>query len=108
MERPSSEPSGTLEELTAAARAAAVKGEWNVVAACYQRRETMLEQPVLPPEALARVQALDRDVAERARLAQAGVKVLLQNATVIRQRLQGLRQWNGGVSSGSGTIEKQV
>ncbi|MEC4889519.1 MAG: hypothetical protein RI101_05610 [Nitrospira sp.] len=108
MERPSSDQAGTLEEITEAASVAAARGEWNLVAAHYQRRETVLAQSALQPEALARVQALDREVAERARLAQAGVMSLLEHALVIRQRLQGLRQWNGGASAGSGTIEKHV
>lgn len=108
MKHTSFDPLDTLEELTEAASVAAAKGEWNTVADCYRRRETILGQSVLSPEVLARVQTLDYEVAERARLAQAGVAALLQNATVIRQRLQGLRQWNGGVFSDSGTIERHI
>lgn len=108
MALPSTEPIETLEGLTEAASAAAAKGEWNAVAAYYQRREMVLAQTTLSSDTLARVQALDQEVGERARLAQAGVASLLQNATVIRQRLQGLRQWNGGASEDSGTIEKHV
>lgn len=102
------EPLHTLEELTEAASVAAAKGQWNVVEAYYRQREALLVQAALRPDALARVQALDREVADRARLAQAGVESLLKNATMIRQRLRGLRQWNGGEASDSGTIERHI
>lgn len=98
----------TLKELTEAASVAAAKGEWNRVEAYYRQRETVLEQASEHLETLARIQTLDRDVAERARLAQAGIVSVLGNAMLIRQRLKGLRQWNGGGSSDSGTIERHI
>ena len=98
----------TLETLTEAASVAAAKGEWSVVEAYYQQRETLLGQAFDSPDALARVQALDQEVGERVRLAQAGIASLLNNAMLIRQRLKGLRQWNGGGSSDSGTIERHI
>jgi len=108
MPDPSCEPLRSLEALTEAASAAAAKGEWNIVEAYYRRREAVLAHTALQPDALARVQALDQEVTDRARLAQAGVASLLQNATIIRQRLKGLRQWNGGGASDSGTIERHI
>lgn len=98
----------TLEELTEAASVAAAKGEWNLVEAYYRQRETVLAQPALRPEVLTKVLALDRAVAERARLAQAGLESLMQNAALIRQRLKGLRQWNGAPSSDSGTMTRHI
>lgn len=99
---------GTIEALSEAASGAAARGEWNLVADYYRQRETLLGQSPLQADVLARIQALDQDVSDRARLAQAGVESLLLNATLIRQRLKGLRQWTGGESSDSGTIERHL
>ncbi|MCS6897509.1 MAG: hypothetical protein NZM29_06000, partial [Nitrospira sp.] len=63
----------TLERLTEAAYVAALKGEWNVVEACYRQRETVLKESEVTDAVLARVQAMDQEIAERAKVAQAAV-----------------------------------
>lgn len=88
---PSEEPT-TVEHLTEAAYAAAVKGEWNIVEAYYRQREAVLRKSVLPDEVVARVQALDREVAERARLAQVGVAASLRDVALWRRRLEEFRR----------------
>lgn len=87
---------------------AATRGEWNRVDEYYQRREDLLSQEALSPEHLAYVLAMDRTIAEQITVAQAGVAALLDDSAKIRQRLQGLRRWNGALSSDSGTIERII
>lgn len=98
----------SIESVTEAAGAAAARGEWNRVVEYYQQRESLLPLAVLAPEALTRVQHLDRHIQEQIKVAQAGILALLDEAARIRQRIQGLRQWNGGLSSDSGTIERHI
>ena len=58
----------------------------------------------ISPEALARVRTIDRQIEMQARVAQAGLASLMGDAARIRQRLKGLRQGQGALSSDSGTI----
>lgn len=98
----------TIESVTEAAGMAAARGEWNRVVEYYHQRESLLPLAALSPEALVRVQNLDRSVQERITVAQAGIAALLDEAARTRQRIQELRQWNGGLSSDSGTIERHI
>jgi hypothetical protein len=98
----------TIVSVTEAAGIAAARGEWNRVAEFYQQRESLLPQAVLAPDTLAQVQKLDRHIQEQIKVAQAGIIALLDEAARTRQRIQGLRQWNGGISSDSGTIERHI
>lgn len=98
----------TIANITEAAAIAAARGEWNRVEAYYQRRELLLSQEVLSPEALAQVLAMDRRIEEQVRVAQGGLASLLEEAAKTRQRIQGLRRWSGAMSSDSGTIERHV
>jgi len=94
----------TIETLTQAASLAAAQGEWDRVVHCYTSREALLAGMSLSPEALTRVQTLDRQIEIQARVAQAGLASLMGDAARIRQRLKGLRQGQGALSSDSGTI----
>ncbi|MCP9470678.1 MAG: hypothetical protein NNA31_11850 [Nitrospira sp.] len=86
----SSEEPTTVERLTKAAHVAAVRGEWNIVEACYRQREAVLAESGVSDAVLARIQTLDREVAERARLAQEGVAASLRDAALWRRRLEEL------------------
>ncbi|MCP9473010.1 MAG: hypothetical protein NNA30_09795 [Nitrospira sp.] len=97
----------TLERLTEAAHTAALKGEWNVVEACYREREAVLQEAEMPDAVRERLLALDREVAERARTAKAGVSALLQDVGSRRKRLEHLRQRMGGSSESSTLIDRQ-
>lgn len=98
----------TFETVTVAAEEAAARGEWNRVVEFFEQRESLLPLSVLTPESLARVQNMDRHILEQIKVAQAGIVALLDEAARTRQRLQGLRQWNGGIFSDSGTIERHI
>ncbi|MCC6141047.1 MAG: hypothetical protein IT389_10600 [Nitrospira sp.] len=94
--------------ITDAARAAAARGEWNRVEHYIQLREERLHQEALSFEQRASILSIDRTIAEQIAVAQAGLAALLDEAAKTRQRLQGLRRWNGAVSSDSGTIERHI
>lgn len=94
----------TIESLTQAAGQAAAQGEWDRVVQCYTTREALLAGGAISPEALARVRTIDRQIEMQARVAQAGLASLMGDAARIRQRLKGLRQGQGALSSDSGTI----
>ena len=97
-------PTDTIESLTEAAGQAAAKGEWDRVGRYYEARKGLLADSPLSPEALARVQTIDRQIETQVRVAQAGLASLMGDAARIRQRLKGLRQGQGAWSSDSGTI----
>ena len=98
----------SIHSVTEAAAAAAGRGEWDQVDECYRQRASLLSHSTLAPDALARVLTLDRMVEEQIRVAQAGLMALLEEAAKTRQRIQGLRRWNGAISSDSGTIERHI
>ncbi len=108
MNRIAQEESPTVESVTEAAGLAAARGEWNRVIQYYQQRDALLSQAGLSPESLARVQNLDRLIQGQIKVAQAGIVALLDEAAKTRQRIQGLRQWNGARPSDSGTIERHI
>lgn len=108
MERVSDKDLYTIMAVTEAAGTAAARGEWNRVDHYFQIREDLLHQEALSPEHLAYVLTVDRTIAEQITVAQAGLASLLDEAAKTRQRLQGLRRWNGALSSNSGTIEKHI
>lgn len=87
---------------------AAARGEWNLVDHYLQVRENLLLQEAPPPEERACVLTIDRTIAEQITVARAGLAALLDEAAKTRRRLQGLRQWNGALSSDSGTIERHI
>jgi hypothetical protein len=97
----------TLERLTEAAYMAALKGEWNVVEACYRQREAVLQEVELSDAVRERLLALDQEVAERVRAARAGVAALLQDVSVRRHRLEQLRRRLGKGKAFSPFIERQ-
>lgn len=98
----------TVESLTEAAHAAASRGEWNLAVACYERRGGLLAQSELSSAVVSKVQALDREVAERARLAQAVTASFLCDAGLLRQRLRDLRHRVALPPIESGTITRHV
>jgi len=98
----------TIKAVTDAAGAAAARGEWNKVESYVQLREELLHRESLSAEDRASVLRIDRAIAERIKVAQAGLAALLAEAAKTRQRLQGLRRWNGAVSTDSGTIERHI
>ena len=108
MEPSSEKDLHTIMAVTEAARVAAARGEWNRVDEYYQRREDLLSQEALSPEHLKYVLTADRTIAEQITVAQAGLTALLNEAAKTRQRLRGLRRWNGALSSDSGTIERHI
>lgn len=97
----------TLERLTEAARTAALKGEWNVVEACYRQREAVLQEAELSDGVRERLLALDQEVVERVRMARAGLAALLQDVNVRRHRLEQLRQRLGGGGDSSPFIDRR-
>jgi len=98
----------TIEGVTEAAEAAAARGEWDRVVEYYQQRESLLPENTLSPEVRSRILNMDRAIAGQARVAQAGLASLLDEAAKTRQRLHGLRQWNGATLTDSGTIERHI
>ena len=108
MNKVSDNESPTIESLTEAAGMAAARGEWDRVDQCYQQREQLLSRATLTTEALARVLTLDRTIEGQVKVAQAGLASLLDEAARTRQRIQGLRRWNGAMPLDSGTIERHI
>lgn len=98
----------TIDRLIAAAATAATKGEWGQVDQLYHQREAFLSHASVPPELASRLLAVDCEITERIKVAQAGLTSLMDDAARLRQRIQGLRRWNGARSSDSGTIERHV
>lgn len=98
----------TIESVTEAAGLAAARGEWNRVDQYYQQRESLLSKATLSPESLARVLTIDRAIEKQVKVAQAGLASLLDEAVKTRQRIHGLRRWNGALPSDSGTIERHI
>lgn len=98
----------TVKAVTEAAGMAAARGEWNLVDHYYQLREDLLSREPLSPEHRVYVLTVDRTIAAQIKVAQAGLASLLDEAAKTRQRLQGLRRWNGVLSSDSGTIERHI
>jgi multidrug resistance efflux pump len=108
MKQPSNNESQTIESVTEAAGMAAARGEWDRVDQYYRQRESLLSQATLSPEALSRVLTMDRTIERQIKVAQAGLASLLDEAAKTRKRIQGLRRWNGAMSSDSGTIERHI
>ena len=108
MEPASDKDLHTIKALTEAAGLAATRGEWNRVEHYLQLREHLLSQEALSPEHRTYVLTVDRTIAEQITVAQAGLASLLDEAAKTRQRLQGLRRWNGAFSTDSGTIERHI
>jgi len=92
------------ERLTSAAERAAEEGRWDIVDQCYREREQQCRSLSLSPSDAERLQARDRRIEERIRLAQTALASLQHDAAAIRRRLKGLRQGQGAGSSESGMI----
>ena len=108
MERSSDKDLQTIKAVTEAAGIAAARGEWNRVEHYLQLRENLFSHEALSLEHKAYVLTVDRTIAEQITVAQAGLAALLEEAAKTRHRLQGLRRWNGAMSSDSGTIERHI
>jgi hypothetical protein len=93
-----------LARLTEAAKMAAEQGQWDLVDACYRERGALLETSRLPPQEANRLLAIDRQIQERAMVAQAALAASLREPAFIRRRLKGLRQGIGAASSDSWMI----
>lgn len=91
-------------QLTESAREAAEQGRWDLVRDCYHEREQALGDGPVPPAEAEQLVRIDRQIQDRARLAQAALASQLRDAAAIRQRLKGLRQGQGAPSSESGMI----
>jgi enoyl-CoA hydratase/carnithine racemase len=94
--------------LTELAREAAKEGRWDTVADCYRERELLLANGAVPAEEAAHLRYIDRQVEERARLAQAALASLMRDTAKIRQRLQGLRQGQAAPSTGSAVLRLEA
>ena len=108
MEHVSDQDPQTVIGVTEAAGIAAARGEWNRVDHYLHVRENLLSHETLSSEHRAYVLTVDRTIAEQITVARAGVASLLNEAAKTRQRLQGLRRWNGAMSTDSGTIERHI
>jgi len=108
MEPASDKDLHTIMAVTEAAGTAAGRGEWNRVDHYYDLREDLLSRETLSPEHRTYVLTVDHMIAEQIKVAQAGLASLLDEAAKTRQRLQGLRRWNGALDSDSGTIERHI
>ncbi|HEY5931582.1 MAG TPA: hypothetical protein VIT63_01620 [Nitrospira sp.] len=97
-----------IVRLTKAAVEAAELGRWDIVIQCYEERGAMLEaaqEPVCGAEALL---DLDEQIRVRVGDVQAVLISLLGEATATRQRLQGLRQRLGVLSSAPQTVSMEA
>ncbi|MBH0181826.1 MAG: hypothetical protein HP490_09170 [Nitrospira sp.] len=96
--------SDELERLTVSARDAAAQGRWDLVEECYRLREAVMQGVSIAPQDAERMLASDRQVQERALVAQAAVAALLRESQTVRLRLSRLRQRAGA----TGTINVAV
>lgn len=94
--------------LTESAARAAAAGEWNVVEVCYHQRRTALDANAPSSADAARMLELDREVVERLRLAQAGVRALLRDASQVRQRVHEFHQWQVGQAGEPSLLRKHL
>ena len=93
-----------LERITTVAQQAAEDGRWDIVDECYRARGHYLEDTVLSPEEAERLLTMDHAIQARVQLRQAALAALMHEPARIRQRLKGLHQGAGTLSSESGTI----
>ena len=97
---PSNQPNQTVWEqnlrtLTAQAGQAAELGRWDQVDECIRLRGEQLGDHSIAPLLAAELAALDRAVEARIVNARLAVQSQLTETTKIRQRLLGLRSWQG-------------
>jgi O-acetyl-ADP-ribose deacetylase (regulator of RNase III) len=84
-----------LRALTRQAGQAAELGRWDQVEECYRLREEHLrDHPMLPALATGLIQC-DLEVAARIQNARLAVQSQLSEAAKTRQKLQGIRSWQG-------------
>lgn len=93
-----------VRALTSAAAAAASRGRWDVVDACYRDRQGLLPTLRLSAEQVEQLAAIDRVVGAQASVAQAAVAELMREAAALRRRIAGLRQAQGTVPATSRMI----
>jgi len=93
-----------LERLTSIANEAAEHGRWDLVGECYREREIALADASLVPQETDRLLAIDRQIQERALVAQKALASLIRESSAIRRRLKGLRQGSGALFADSGKI----
>lgn len=96
--------SDELERLTVSASDAAEQGRWDLVEECYRLREAVMHGVPIAQQDAERMLASDRQVQERALVAQAAVTALLRESQAVRLRLSRLRQSAGAI----GTINVEV
>jgi len=90
--------------LASIAKEAAEQGRWDLVGECYREREIAIAGASLVPQETERLLAIDRQIEERALVAQKALASLMHQSSAIRRRLKGLRQGIGALSADSGTI----
>ena len=84
-----------LRALTTQAGQAAELGRWDQVEECYRLRDEHLrDHPMLPAFATGLIQC-DLEVAARIENARLAVQSQLSEAAKTRQKLQGIRSWQG-------------
>ncbi len=81
-----------IVRLTKAAMEAAERGHWGVVIQCYGERGALLEAVQMPDGDANDLLKLDEQICERVHTAQSVLTALMNDATAIGQRLQGIRQ----------------
>ncbi len=84
-----------LEVWTERAGQAASLGQWDQVGEYYRLRGEHLQDGPIAPALAEQLLTLDQFVKERAVVARAALESMLAEVATIRQRLQGLRLWDG-------------
>ena len=84
-----------LRALTAQAGQAAELGRWDQVEERYRLREEHLRDHQMPPALATDLAVLDREVEARIANARLVVQSQLNEVAKTRQKLQGIRSWQG-------------
>lgn len=84
-----------LRALTAQAGRAAELGQWDQVEDCYRLRGEHLRDHQMPPALATDLARFDLEIAARIATARLAVQSQLSEAAKTRQKLQGIRSWQG-------------
>lgn len=84
-----------LRALTTQAGQAAELGRWDLVEDCYRLRDERLRDHPMTPALAMDLTVFDREVEARITNARLAVQSQLSEAAKTRQKLQGIRSWQG-------------
>jgi hypothetical protein len=84
-----------LRTLTTQAGQAAELGRWDQVEECYRLRGEHLRNHSIPPALATDLTVFDREVADRIVNVCSAIQSQLSEAAKTRQKLQGIRSWQG-------------